>query len=179
MTEKRPAAKEEGIEKETVKPARKSFRIPKQKVGAKIPPNLRALVVTGLISAVAAFACAAIFSCLTAPKPVAEHKIAVVDIVKMTGEVTKLALAGGNVEELMNGVANGMRDLAQQGYVILDARYVISAPDSYIIRPSRWVEGADDNSKIGGYSAPTLGKTPVGEESEQATTEADATKVAP
>ena len=93
-----------------------------------VPGNgLGALVTTGLVSAIAAFSATLLYFHYFPPVVEKPAPIAVVAMLK------------------------------EYGYIVLDSRMVITAPDVYMKKPSDLIEGAPDmDNTQGGYVPPNL-----------------------
>lgn len=114
-----------------------------------------ALFTTGLVASIGGF-CASLlyfhFFPQVEEKPV---PIAVVDMVKLGMAVTQMSSNGDQAAFMNAGRAVAM--LKEYGYIVLDSRMVITAPDQYVKKPSDIIIGAPD---IGGdgisYVPPAL-----------------------
>ena len=141
----------------------KTTETPKQVVTSTVPVS--ALITTGIVSAVAAFSASILFlHYFPQCKPVS-HPVAIVDVVKMGMEATKSAISGGNAEEMMTNAGLRIQELRRRGYIVLDARYVIAAPEDFVVKPSELIPGADDSSSaITGYVPPNITRSliPIG-----------------
>lgn len=81
--------------------------------------------------------------------------IAVVDMVKLAASITEMNTQGDTQAFMNTGHAIAM--LKARGYVVLDSRMVIAAPDQYVMTPSELVTGAPENMELtGGYVPPNL-----------------------
>jgi len=116
-----------------------------------VPGNgLGALVTTGLVSAIAAFSATLLYFHYFPPVVEKPAPIAVVDmaVTKMSGE--------GDASAFMN-TGRAIAMLKEYGYIVLDSRMVITAPDVYMKKPSDLIEGAPDmDNTPGGYVPPNL-----------------------
>lgn len=117
--------------------------------------GLSALLTTGFVSSVLAF-CASLTYFHYFPqvqdKPA---PIAVVDMVKLGMAVTQMSTEGDQSVFMNSGRAIAM--LQEAGYIVLDNRLVIAAPDQYIRKPSDLIPGAPDYDSVeGGYAPPVI-----------------------
>lgn len=121
-----------------------------------VPGNgLGALVTTGLVSAIAAFSATLLYFHYFPPVVEKPAPIAVVDMVKLGMAVTKMSGEGDASAFMNTGRAIAM--LKEYGYIVLDSRMVITAPDVYMKKPSDLIEGAPDmDNTPGGYVPPNL-----------------------
>lgn len=122
---------------------------------AKSHGSLSAHVTTAVLSASVAFSASLLYfhffpQVQTAPAPVA-----VVDMVKLAAAITDMNAQGDTKAFMNSGHAIAM--LKARGYVVLDSRMVIAAPDEYVMTPSELVTGApEETSLAGGYVPPNL-----------------------
>lgn len=89
----------------------------------------------------------------------------VLDMVQMGAEITRIANSGGDPQGAFDAVGKYVADLAEQGYIVFDARNIIHAPESFKIKPSKILPGASDKPVVGsGYVPPNLllGVSPEG-----------------
>ena len=114
--------------------------------------GLGALVTTGLVSAIAAFSATLLYFHYFPPVVEKPAPIAVVDMVKLG---TKMSGEGDASAFMNTGRAIAM--LKEYGYIVLDSRMVITAPDVYMKKPSDLIEGAPDlDNTPSGYTPPNL-----------------------
>lgn len=121
------------------------------------PPRLglSAHVTTGVIASMMGFSATLLYlhffpQVQTLPAP-----IAVVDMVRLGASVTAMH-AQGDAKAFMN-TGHAIAMLREQGYIVLDSRMVIAAPDVYVKKPSELVAGAPDETTItDGYVPPNL-----------------------
>lgn len=117
--------------------------------------SVGAHVTTGIISACAAFSASLLYLHFFPQVEETPAPIAVVDMVKLAAAITEMNSQGDTAAFMNTGHAIAM--LKAHGYVVLDSRMVIAAPDEYVMTPSELVEGAPDNlSLVGGYVPPNL-----------------------
>lgn len=117
--------------------------------------SLSAHVTTAVISVCAAFSASLLYFHFFPQVKETPAPIAVVDMVKLAAAITEMNAQGDTKAFMNSGHAIAM--LKARGYVVLDSRMVIAAPDEYVMTPSELVEGAPDNlSLVGGYVPPNL-----------------------
>ncbi len=122
---------------------------------AKPHGSLGAHVTTAILSASVAFSASLLYfhffpQVQTTPAPVA-----VVDMVKLAAAIADMN-AQGDTEAFMNS-GHAIAMLKARGYVVLDSRMVIAAPDEYVMTPSELVVGAPEATSLGGgYVPPNL-----------------------
>lgn len=117
--------------------------------------GLGALVTTGLVSSIAAFSASLLYFHYFPQVQDRPAPIAVVDMVKLGVAVTKMSGDGDTSAFMNTGRAIAM--LKEYGYIVLDSRMVIAAPDAYVKNPSDLVPGApDDVGLASGYNPPNL-----------------------
>ena len=117
--------------------------------------GLSSLITTGIVSAITAFSATLLYFHYfpqTQDKPA---PIAIVDLVKLGTSITQMNQAGNSSAFLNSGHAIAM--LKEHGYIVLDSRMVITAPDQYVKKPSELVPGAPDMDFMpGGYVPPNF-----------------------
>ncbi|MDO4937292.1 MAG: hypothetical protein Q4E62_05180 [Sutterellaceae bacterium] len=117
--------------------------------------GLGALVTTGVVSGIAAFSASLLYFHYFPQVQDRPAPIAVVDMVKLGLAVTKVSGQGDTGAFVNAGRAIAM--LKEYGYIVLDSRMVIAAPDEYVKNPSDLVPGAPDEVELtGGYVPPNL-----------------------
>ncbi|WP_443743199.1 hypothetical protein [Sutterella sp.] len=117
--------------------------------------GLSALITTGFVSAVAAFSASLLYFHYFPQVKETPAPIAVVDMVKLGMAVTKMSADGDQAAFLNAGRAVAM--LKEYGYIVLDSRMVIAAPDHYVRTPAQIIEGAPDmEDGPGGYTPPQV-----------------------
>ena len=117
--------------------------------------SLGALVTTGIVSAIAAFSASLIYFHYFPQVKKEPAPIAVVDMVKLGLAVTKMSQEGDENAFLNTGHAIAM--LKEHGYIVLDSRMVIAAPDVYMKSPADLIDGAPRMDGVpGGYVPPNL-----------------------
>ena len=115
-----------------------------------------ALVTTGIVSSLAAFSGAVLFQHYVQRTPEADVPIAVVDMVQIGAEVTKLAAKGTDSQYLLEASGKRLGALNDAGYLVIDARSVIYAPPRFKVPVSALVPGASDTpNPFSGYVPPT------------------------
>lgn len=114
-----------------------------------------ALFTTGFVSAVAAFSASLLYFHYFPPVEEKPAPIAVVDMVKLGLAVTEMSAKGDTAAFVNTGHAIAM--LKELGYIVLDSRMVITAPDIYVKDPSELIVGAPDmKGGPGGYVPPDI-----------------------
>lgn len=117
--------------------------------------GLGALVTTGLVSAIAAFSATLLYFHYFPPVVEKPAPIAVVDMVKLGMSVTQMSKEGDASAFMNTGHAIAM--LKEYGYIVLDSRMVIAAPDVYMKKPSDLIVGAPNMDDVpSGYTPPNL-----------------------
>lgn len=117
--------------------------------------GLGALVTTGIVSAIAAFSASLLYFHYFPQVKKEPAPIAIVDMVKLGMSVTKMSKEGDASAFMNTGHAIAM--LKEYGYIVLDSRMVITAPDVYWKKPSDLIVGAPDmDNGPGGYTPPNL-----------------------
>lgn len=117
--------------------------------------GLGALVTTGIVSAIAAFSASLLYFHYFPQVKKEPAPIAVVDMVKLGMAVTQMSQEGDASAFMNTGHAIAM--LKEYGYIVLDSRMVITAPDVYWKKPSDLIEGAPNmDNGPGGYTPPNL-----------------------
>lgn len=117
--------------------------------------GLGALVTTAAVTAMLSIAGSALITKHIVDTRQVDHPLAVVNMVQMASEITRLAAKGRDAEEMLEGLGNGINRLREVGYVVLDARNILSAPERYYVRPSQIIRGASDKVAVG-YEAPEI-----------------------
>lgn len=113
------------------------------------------LITTGIVSAVGAFSASLLYFHYFPAVQVTPAPIAVVDMVKLGVAVSKMS-AQGNASAFMNA-GRAVAMLKEYGYIVLDSRMVVAAPDEYVKKPSEILVGADDSENItSGYVPPEI-----------------------
>lgn len=82
--------------------------------------------------------------------------VAVVDMVKLSASIAKLTAQGGDGKAAMDKAAETFKRLKGAGYLILDARLVIGAPDKYVMQPWDLVPEAPKLDFDLGYTPPAM-----------------------
>lgn len=122
--------------------------------------GLGALVTTGVVSAITAFSASLLYFHYFPQVQERPAPIAVVDIVKMGMAVTKLTQEGQN--NAFSELAFALKELQNQGYIVLDSRMVLGAPDEYLRKPSDLMLGAPNYDQApSGYATPNLFEAPI------------------
>lgn len=117
--------------------------------------GLGALVTTGVVSAIAAFSASLLYFHYFPQVKKEPAPVAVVDMVKLGLAVTQMSNQGDASAFMNTGHAIAM--LKEHGYIVLDSRMVIAAPDVYMKKPSDLIAGAPDlDNAPGGYVPPNL-----------------------
>ena len=112
-----------------------------------------ALVTTGIVSALVAFAGSVLFQHYFQKPPEVTMPIAVVDMVQIGAEITKAAAAGGDTQAAFASSGERIAQLKAAGYIVLDARNVITAPDQYIVPTTAFVPNASNTpNPFAGYA---------------------------
>lgn len=100
------------------------------------------LFTTGLVSAIAAVSATLLFlHFFPQTPPPAPMKIAVVDLGKIGLSIGKASVLGLDANRLSAEAGQSLKRLSEQGYIVLDARYVVNAPDKLRIEPNQLVQG--------------------------------------
>lgn len=114
-----------------------------------------ALFTTGFVSAAAAFSASLLYFHFFPQVEERPAPIAVVDMVKLGLAVTDMSAKGDASAFVNTGHAIAM--LKELGYIVLDSRMVITAPDIYVKNPSDLITGAPDMTNApGGYVPPDI-----------------------
>lgn len=114
-----------------------------------------ALVTTGIVSAVAAFSASLLYFHYFPQVEKTPAPIAVVDMVKLGLAVTQMSTNGDSSAFMNTGRAIAM--LKDYGYIVLDSRMVIAAPEEYVKTPQQLIPGAPDMTDApGGYVPPDI-----------------------
>lgn len=116
--------------------------------------QLRAHVTTAIISSIAAFSASLLYFHFFPQVKETPAPIAVVDMVQLAASITAMN-AQGDARAFMN-TGHAIQMLKEHGYVVLDSRMVIAAPDEYVRTPSELVIGAPDTGMSGGYVPPDI-----------------------
>lgn len=116
--------------------------------------SLGAHITTAIIASCAAFSASLLYFHFFPQVKETPAPIAVVDMVKLAAAITEMNTQGDAKAFMNSGHAIAM--LKANGYVVLDSRMVIAAPDEYVMTPSELVAGASDNPSLGGYVPPNL-----------------------
>ena len=112
-----------------------------------------ALVTTGIVSALVAFAGSVLFQHYFQKAPEVTMPIAVVDMVQIGAEITKAAAAGGDTQAAFASSGERIAQLKAAGYIVLDARNVITAPDQYVVPTTVFVPNAGNTpNPFAGYA---------------------------
>ena len=100
------------------------------------------LFTTGLVSAIAAFSATILFlHYFPQTPPQNEPKVAVVDLGKIGLSIGKASILDMDTNRLSAEAGQAIKSLADKGYIVLDARYVINAPKKLHIQPEQLVPG--------------------------------------
>lgn len=121
--------------------------------------GLGALITTGVATALLSIAGSVLITHYTVANRLntIEHPVAIVDVVRMASELARAAShAGSKIDDIVTNYAENLNRLKEAGYIILDARYTILAPDAYIVKPSELIPGASDENLRGAYQPPTI-----------------------
>lgn len=118
--------------------------------------SLGALLSTGVIAALAGFAASLLYFHFNPQVKDTPPPIAVIDMVKLSASITKMTGEGGSAEAALQTAGESIAKLKAAGYIILDARYVIGAPDQYVMESWDLVPGAPEMSWGSGYVRPML-----------------------
>lgn len=112
-----------------------------------------ALVTTGIVSALVAFSASVLFQHYFQKLPEVTMPIAVVDMVQIGAEITKAAATGGDTQTSLAASGERIAQLKAAGYIVLDARNVITAPDQYIVPTTAFVPNASNTpNPFAGYA---------------------------
>lgn len=114
-----------------------------------------ALLTTGIVSAITAFSASLLYFHYFPQTEKTPAPIAVVDMVKLGLAVTEMSTKGDTAAFVNTGHAIAM--LKELGYIVLDSRMVIAAPDQYVKQPNELLVGAPDmRDAPGGYVPPDI-----------------------
>jgi len=100
------------------------------------------LFTTGLVSAIAAFSATLLFlHYFPQNPPQNEPKIAIVDLGKIGLAIGKASILELDTNRLSAEAGQAIKTLADNGYIVLDARYVVNAPKKLHLQPEQLVPG--------------------------------------
>lgn len=123
--------------------------------------GLGALITTGIVSAVIAFSGALLYFHYFPQVKELPAPVVVLDMVKLGASIAKMSEDGSDSKPALTNAGEGIAQLKAAGYIILDARYVISAPDQYVVEPSDLIPGAPDLDFGSGYVRPDMQPIPA------------------
>ncbi|MBQ9239742.1 MAG: hypothetical protein IJ164_00230 [Duodenibacillus sp.] len=122
------------------------------------------LVTTGVVSAMTAFAASLLFFHFFPQSSPVTHPLLVVDIVKLGASIAKVDENGGDSKLAADQAGQGLKALMERGYLVLDSRYVVTAPEHFYIQPQDLIANApaiDAKAEAqSGYQPPILSRLP-------------------
>lgn len=118
--------------------------------------NFLSLAATAVVAACMGFCSTVMYYKYFPPTPPKEPlPIAIVDMVQLGSALARMSSDGDDQAFIAMGHAIAM--LKESGFIVIDGRTVLAAPDEYLKKPSELVPGAPDNALglgFGGYKSP-------------------------
>ena len=126
--------------------------------GVTLSTLITTAIVTGLVSMAATLTVVKFFPPAPKEKPT---QYAVVDMVRVATAIAQKSRSNEETEQLFAKSGESIRDLRNKGFILLDARMVIAAPEEKYLAPSDLIPGVSNNNPIvGGWQPANPFKIP-------------------